>query len=158
VVETRTHNPFLNSARGGKTLSNMQLPLFLALPPKGFGVLTTTGRRTGLRRRRCIRAIRRGDRVYAVAIKGARTAWLRNLEANPEVTLRLPGGTLAASGARVRDEETIAEARDAYCGSVNPFDYLECAMWVRGRPTRAKVEALHRGWFESGTPLVFDLD
>lgn len=153
----RTHNPLLNSAAGGRTLSNLQLPLFLLHPPRGFGVLTTTGRKTGLRRRRCIRAIRRGDRVFAVAIKGSRTAWLKNVEATPEVSLRIRGGTFAGAAGRVRDERVLAEAREAYCGTVNPCDFLECAMWISGRPTRAKIEALHRDWFESGTPLAIEL-
>jgi deazaflavin-dependent oxidoreductase (nitroreductase family) len=61
----------------------MQLPLFLLRPPAGYGVLTTTGRRTGKTRRRCVRAIKRGDRVYLVAIKGSRTGWLRNVLASP---------------------------------------------------------------------------
>lgn len=68
----RQHNPFINSAAGGRALSALQLPFFALRPPKGFGVLTTTGRKTGKTRRKCIRAIRRGDEAYIVAIKGAR--------------------------------------------------------------------------------------
>jgi hypothetical protein len=41
---------------------------------------------------------------------------------------------------------------------VNPFDYAECALWRRGRPTRAKIQDLHRGWFREGIPLVVELD
>ena len=157
AVDTREKNSLINSARGGRLLSGAQLPFFLARPPQGFGVLTTTGRKTGRKRRRCVRAIRSGDRVYVVAIKGPRTAWLKNVEATPEVSLRIRGGTFAGAAGRVRDERVLAEAREAYCGTVNPFDFLECAMWISGRPTRAKIEALHRDWFESGTPLVIEL-
>ena len=62
-VAERKRNPFLHSSTGGRVLSALMLPHFMLLPPKGFGVLTTTGRRTGKTRRKCVRAIRRGDRV-----------------------------------------------------------------------------------------------
>src|SRR5215212_7311688 len=45
-VAERQGNPFLRSARGGRVLSGLMLPHFTILPPAGFGVLTTTGRRT----------------------------------------------------------------------------------------------------------------
>lgn len=49
------------------------------------------------------------------------------------------------------------EARKAYCETVNPFDYLECAIWVKGRPTRSKIKELHSTWFEQGSPFVIEL-
>jgi len=153
---TRKRNPLINSAAGGRALSAAQRPLFALHPPRGFGVLTTTGRKSGKTRRRCIRAIRRGERAYIVAIKGSRTAWLKNIEARPEVSLRIPGGTFAGAGRRLREEERD-EASGAYCETVNAFDYLECMLWRSGLPTRAKIEALHRSWFEQGTPLVVEL-
>ena len=33
----------------------------------------------------------------------------------------------------------------------------ECALHLRGLPTRAKIEDLHRYWFDTGIPLVVDL-
>jgi hypothetical protein len=59
----RKLNPFINTPAGGRALSAMQLPFFLVRLPSGYGVLTTTGRKTGKVRRRCVRAIRRGDVV-----------------------------------------------------------------------------------------------
>jgi hypothetical protein len=55
----RRFNPFVRSLSEGRVLSALQLPFFMLLPPGGFGDLTTTGRRTGKTRRKCIRAIRR---------------------------------------------------------------------------------------------------
>ncbi len=46
----------------------------MLFPPSGFGVITTTGRSTGKPRRKCIRTIRRGDKVYAVSIGVPRRA------------------------------------------------------------------------------------
>ena len=139
-------------------LSALQLPFFVLRSPSGFGVLTTTGRRTGKTRRRCIRAIRRGDRAYVVAIKGVgRTAWAKNIRANPDVRLRLQGRTLAGVARELTQGAEREEAMRAYCETVNPFDFLECAMWQAGRPTRPKIRDLHHGWFERGTPLVVEL-
>jgi F420H(2)-dependent quinone reductase len=90
----RKHNPFLNSATGGRILSALQLPLFLARPPLGYGVLATRGRRSGKARRRCVRVVMRGQLAYLVAIKGPRTAWLKNIQSNPHVRLRVSANVL----------------------------------------------------------------
>jgi deazaflavin-dependent oxidoreductase (nitroreductase family) len=154
-VAERSRNPFLRSSSGGRVLSALMLPGFTVLPPAGFGVLTTTGRRTGKTRRKCIRVVRRGDRAYVVSIRAS--AWLKNVQANPEVRLRIRGGTFSGVVRELRETGERQQALDAYCGTVFPFDYAECAMWRRGRPTRVKIEELHRGWFDRGTPLVVDL-
>src|SRR5687767_14414739 len=91
-LEGHRRNPLTTTDTGGRILSAAQLPWFTLLPPHGFGVLTTIGRKTGKRRRKCVRAIRDGQRVYVVSLKGASGAWFRNLERNPAVTLRIRGG------------------------------------------------------------------
>ena len=62
-------SPFVRSATGGRVLSALMLPFVATLPSAGFGVITTTGRKTGKARRKCIRVIRRGDRVYIVMLR-----------------------------------------------------------------------------------------
>jgi deazaflavin-dependent oxidoreductase (nitroreductase family) len=156
-VAERKRNPFTRSAQGGRMLSAMQLPWFTFLPPRGFGVLTTVGRRTGKSRRRCVRAIRRGDRVYIVSIGGARAAWVKNLRANPRVRLRIRGGTFAGVARELTDAER-PEAMEAYCGTINPVDYAECRLHRGGRPTPERIAELHRKWFANGLPLVVEID
>jgi deazaflavin-dependent oxidoreductase (nitroreductase family) len=153
----RARNPLVNSPRGGRVLSAMQLPWFTVLPPSGFGALTTRGRRTGKTRRRCVRAIRSGGKAYLVAIGGRRSGWLKNALANPEVRLRIRGGAFSGVIREPRDEAERAEAEWTYCERVNPADYAECLLHRRGLPSRGKIMALHREWFEGGTPLVFEL-
>ena len=153
----RRRNLLVQSARGGRILSASQLPWFMALPPKGFGVLTTTGRRTGKTRRKCVRAIRRGERAYLVSIGGAGAAWLKNIRANPNVHLRIRGGSFVGVARELRHGAEAQDAMAAYCGTVNPFDYAECMMHRNGRPTRTKIEELHRRWFDSGIPLAVEL-
>lgn len=171
--EERAGNPFTKSASGGRVLSAMMFPFFMVRPPSGFGVLTTTGRRTGKKRRKCVRVIRSGEEVYLVMLgpalvrkgssegerearSGIVAAWLWNIRANPHVSLRIRGGTFAGT-ARELEEGERERAREVYCGSVNAFDYVECNFHLGGRPTRARIEGLHRHWFENGIPLVINL-
>ena len=157
-VPERQRNPFVRSAGGGRVLSALQLPWFTLLPPSGWGVITTTGRRTGKARRKCVRAVRSGDKAYVVSLGGASAAWVKNIRADPNVRLRIRGGTFAGTAREPRDAAERAEAHELYCGTVKPFDYAGCAMHRRGLPTRAKIEELHRTWFERGLALVVELD
>jgi deazaflavin-dependent oxidoreductase (nitroreductase family) len=156
-IAERRLNPFVRSLQGGRVLSALELPFFMLLPPFGFGVITTIGRRTGKRRRKCVRTIRRGDKVYVVSIGGAEAAWLKNVRANPTVSLRIRGGTYSGVIRELRDASERHNAMAAYCETVNLADYAECAVHRRGRPTRSKIMELHRAWFEGGIPLVIEL-
>jgi deazaflavin-dependent oxidoreductase (nitroreductase family)/steroid delta-isomerase-like uncharacterized protein len=135
----------------------LMLPWFTLLPPRGFGVLTTTGRRTGRERRRCVRAIYAGERAYLVSISGRHSAWFKNLQANPRVRLRIRDGTFEGVAREITDPEERAEAMAAYCGTVNPGDYGECVIHRRLPPTREKIRRLHELWFKGGVPLVIEL-
>jgi len=154
----RKRNPFVGSAAGGRGLSALQRPFFEIRPPRGYGVLTTIGRKTGQPRPRCVRAIRRGDRAFLVAIGGPATAWVKNIRARPRVTLRVGGGRFGGFAREPRDDSERQEAMRAYCDTVHGFDLAACAMHRRGLPSRAKVRELHLRWFGRGLPLVVDLE
>jgi len=160
------HTRLIRSARDGRWLSAAMLPLFLIRPPSGFGVITTTGRKTGKARRKCVRMVRRGNRVYMVQLRppelaktrpSAVSAWVWNIRSSPNVTLRIRGGTFAGVARELKDPDELAEARAALCETVHLFDYGECDVHLRGLPTRAKVKELHRYWFDTGIPLVVEL-
>lgn len=157
----RKSNPFIRSPTGGRVLSAMMLPYFTVWPPMGFGVLTTTGRRSGKKRRKCIHVVRSGSRAYVVMIKpfidAKVSAWVLNIRAEPNVTLRMRGGTFAGRARELDDEGELRQARELYCRSVSPFDYMECTFHRGLRPTRSKIEELHRAWFDTGIPLVVEL-
>jgi deazaflavin-dependent oxidoreductase (nitroreductase family) len=163
-VPERKRNPFVHSKGGGRILSASMLPAFMALPPRGWGVLETTGRRTGKTRRKCVRAVRSGNQVYIVSIRPSNadpaitTAWVLNMRANPQVRLRIPGGTFAGVARELAEAEETRRAEGVYCGTVHPFDYGSCVIHRKGLPTRAKVEALHRSWFHKGVRFVVELD
>jgi deazaflavin-dependent oxidoreductase (nitroreductase family) len=160
------HKRLIRSARDGRLLSALMLPFFLVRPPSGFGVITTTGRKTGKARRKCIRVTRRGNMAYIVQLRppelamtrpSAVSAWVWNIRSNPNVTLRIRGGTFAGVARELTDPAELEHAREALCETVNLFDYGECGVHLRGLPTRAKIKELHRYWFDTGIPLVVDL-
>jgi deazaflavin-dependent oxidoreductase (nitroreductase family) len=161
----RKTNPFTRSAAGGRTLSALMLPYFMLLPPAGFGVLTTTGRKTGKTRRKCIHVVRKGDKAYIVMLRptpkaiamSSTSAWVLNIRADPRVRLRMKGGTFAGVARELKDPIEAQRAADEYCETINPFDYAECTFHRSGRPTRAKIKELHRSWFEHGIPLEIEL-
>jgi deazaflavin-dependent oxidoreductase (nitroreductase family) len=160
------HRRLLRSARDGRILSALMLPFFLVRPPSGFGVITTTGRKTGKTRRKCIRVVRRGNKAYIVQLRppelamtrpSAVAAWVWNIRSNPNVKLRIRGGTFAGVARELKEPAELAEASEALCETVNLFDYGECNVHLRGLPTRSKIKELHRYWFDTGIPLVVDL-
>ena len=57
----------------------------------------------------------------------------------------------------IDDPHELDEAKRAICETVHLTDYDECALHLRGFPTREKVMALHRYWFDTGIPLVVGL-
>jgi deazaflavin-dependent oxidoreductase (nitroreductase family) len=161
-VRERPRNPFTRSATGGRVLSALMLPFFAVRPPSGFGVLTTTGRKSGKARRKCVRAIRQGNTAYLVMLgpalpAGMVAAWLLNIRADAQVRLRIRGGTYTGTARELEEGTEKEQARAAYCEAVHAFDYAECDFHRAGRPTRAKILELHRYWFDTGIPLAIDL-
>jgi hypothetical protein len=75
----------------------------------------------------------------------------------PEGGLRLRGGTFEGIAREITDEDEREQARSALCETFYLGDYGECALHLRGLPTRTKVQELHRYWFETGIPVVIDL-
>lgn len=166
AAEAPKHRRLLRTARDGRILSAVMLPGFLLRPPTGFGVITTIGRKTGKQRRKCIRVIRRGDRAFIVQLVPPHLAmthpdtvagWVWNIRANPQVRLRIRGGTFDGVAQEITDPGELEEARAAICETVNLFDYGECRAHLRGFPTRTKIKELHKYWFDTGRPLVIEL-
>jgi deazaflavin-dependent oxidoreductase (nitroreductase family) len=160
------HTRLIRSAKAGRILSALMLPLFLIRPPSEYGVITTIGRKTGKKRRRCIRVIRRDNKAYTVQLRppalaminpGVVAGWVWNIRANPSVTARIRGGTFRGIAREPKDRAEFEQAREAICETVTLFDYGECVVHLHGLPTRSKVKELHRYWFDTGIPLVIEL-
>ena len=67
------------------------------------------------------------------------------------------GGTFTGLARELDDDQELQHAREVYCATINPFDYLECTFHRGWRPTQTKIEELHRSWFDTGIPLVIEL-
>ena len=73
-----------------------------------FVYLTTTGRKTGLAREIEIWFVELGGHLYILAEHGYKAHWVRNVVANPSVTIRLAKRRWIAGG-RVLDPDADAE-------------------------------------------------
>lgn len=144
--------------RFANALHAVHRPWFAIRVPRGVGVLTTIGRKSGSPRVTYVKAVRDGNRVYLAAITGRHTLWVKNIQADPRVRIRLTGGTYAGKARPIGPDDPMYEAaRERFCGVVHPFDYVENMFHRKGLPSRRKIAELHRAWFEGGIPLVVEL-
>ena len=143
--------------RAGARFLNLQTGWFRLFSPRGYGVLTTVGRRTGARQRSAVRAIAAGERVVLVALGGERTAWLGNLRHQPQVSLRT-GLRTRKGTARLPTDSERAGLRAAYCTTLTLFDFATSVVNQRGLPTPTRIRAMLGRWYDHGTALVIDFD
>jgi deazaflavin-dependent oxidoreductase (nitroreductase family) len=135
------------------------VPLFSLFPvSRGFVVLTVTGRRSGRPRQRPMRAVRRGDTLYAVAMLGERSDWLRNVRKEPRVQVKVGGRRYGARAREITDPAAREDAVALYQREVFPADYIDYASYHWGLPTRRKIEEAHRRWAEEGIMVAIELE
>ena len=79
----------------------------------GVAVLETTGRRSGQPRRTPVtNGLQRGtDTFWIVAEHGRRAAYVRNIEADPHVRVRLRGRWRSGTGVVLPDDDPVARQR-----------------------------------------------
>lgn len=63
----------------------------LGIPIPGDALLETTGRRTGLRRRTPVCEALEGETFWVIAQRGRDADWVRNIQANPRVRVKVSG-------------------------------------------------------------------
>jgi deazaflavin-dependent oxidoreductase (nitroreductase family) len=85
----------------------MKLLVGLGVVP-GHLVIETRGRRTGRSRRTVVGAHRDGETFWVVAEQGRHAAWVRNLEADPEVRVRHRARWRSARGSIVDGDDPQA--------------------------------------------------
>jgi deazaflavin-dependent oxidoreductase (nitroreductase family) len=101
----------------------------LGIPPPGDALLETTGRRTGQPRRTPVCDGLDGEIFWLVAQRGQRADWVRNIQANPRVRVKMrtrSGVDWRAGTARVLDDDDPRE-RLRLIGQRN----LACRLCVR---------------------------
>jgi deazaflavin-dependent oxidoreductase (nitroreductase family) len=139
-----------------RALRALHWPWFAVWMPTNVAALTTTGRKSGRPRTTFVRAYRDGEKAYLVSIGGEHAVWLKNIRANPKVTLRFRGDTLSGTARDPHNDAERQAVHDAFCGSTHPFDYAENMFHRKGLPTRTKIIELHTAWLEGGTPVIVD--
>jgi deazaflavin-dependent oxidoreductase (nitroreductase family) len=83
----------------------------LGLPIPGDGLLETTGRRTGLRRRTNVCDGLEGDTFWLISQFGHDADWVWNIEANPRVRVKVSGAHAGwrAGTAHILDDDDPRE-------------------------------------------------
>lgn len=85
----------------------VKLAAFLGVLP-GYAVIETVGRKTGRRRRTVVGVHREGDSLWIVAEQGRHAGYVRNLEAQPQVRVRLRGRWRKGTARVVADDDPRA--------------------------------------------------
>jgi len=96
-----------------------------------FCYLTTIGRRTGRPHRIEIWFAAGDGVVYLLAGDGDRSDWVRNINANPDVTLELAGRTTATRARMVTGSREDREARSAVAGKYRARGEGDLDEWER---------------------------
>jgi deazaflavin-dependent oxidoreductase (nitroreductase family) len=103
-----------------------------ALRDEPFCYVTTTGRRSG---RAHVIEIWFGEHagvIYMLSGGGRRADWVRNIEARPEVSVRIGGSEMTARGRVVEDGAEDALARRLLFEKYQPGYGGDLSGWARG--------------------------
>jgi deazaflavin-dependent oxidoreductase (nitroreductase family) len=141
--------------KAGARFLNAQTAWFKLMAPRGYAVVTTTGRRTGRTRRSCVRAIVTNGRAIVIATGRESTDWLANLQADHNVTLRV-GRRDRRGKARLSGAEEIDASSSLFCAPVYWFDRVASVVNQRGLPTARRIRLLHRQWCTEGVIVIVD--
>jgi len=77
----------------------------LGLPLPGVVILETTGRKSGQPRRTPVGKAIEGNTLWVVAEHGRKAAWVRNVEANPRLRVRIGRRWRAATATPMPDDD-----------------------------------------------------
>jgi deazaflavin-dependent oxidoreductase (nitroreductase family) len=111
-------------------------------PDLPFAYLTTSGRRSGRPHTVEIWFALDDGTVYLLSGGGDRSDWVRNLRANPRVSIRIGEDELPASARLVDATDEDLAARRMLAAKYQG--------WLEGQPIR--------GWARTAMPVAIDLD
>lgn len=123
----------------GEYDSGAVLPARLA--SEDYCYLTTSGRMTGRQHEIEIWFAAHGSTIYMLSGGGERSDWVKNLRANPAVTVRIGGQTFAGSARLVSEEWEDALARRLLADKYGEYE-------DDGQPTE---------WARTALPVAVDL-
>lgn len=103
-------------------------------------LLRTTGRRTGRPLAIPVRYLRQGDAVYLSTSDD--TGWWRNVQANPDVTLRIRGREVSYRASLIRESDAVREhLRRLIAAFPQDAVYHQIAVDRNGAPDEEQLEA-----------------
>lgn len=105
--------------------------------------LTTTGRRSGRAHRIEIWYAAAGETLYLLAGAGTGSDWVRNLVAEPAVTVEIDGTERRATGRVVEDAGEQERARSLVFDKYQPRNHGDLTDW-RGRALPVALDLRHR--------------
>jgi RNA polymerase sigma-70 factor, ECF subfamily len=105
----------------------MRLALRLGLAPRTFALLETIGRRTGKPRRTPVGNGLLGDTFWLVSEHGRTAGYVRNIERNPRVRVKV-GRAWRAGTARVLDDDDPFARLDMLAAALGPMRRLDAAI------------------------------
>lgn len=123
---------------------------------RGWVLLTTTGRKTGLPREVLLPCSRTDGFVLVMSTYGHRSDWMRNLRANPHVTVTHGGRVLAARAEVVEDlarKRALVSAHPFFAPA--PFAIVHLFALTIFRPL---LIAFLRGWVTPRPVVVLRID
>jgi deazaflavin-dependent oxidoreductase (nitroreductase family) len=89
----------------------IRLALRAGIAPRAFALLETTGRRTGVQRHTPVGNGLDGDTFWLVAAHGAQSDYVRNLQAEPRVRVKVAGVWRSGTAVVLPDDDTAARSR-----------------------------------------------
>jgi deazaflavin-dependent oxidoreductase (nitroreductase family) len=92
-LSVRLFNPLVKAAAGA------------GIPLPGVVILETTGRRSGLPRRTPVGRALDGDTLWVVAEHGRKAGYVRNIEANPRVRVKVGRRWRSGTGRALLDDD-----------------------------------------------------
>jgi deazaflavin-dependent oxidoreductase (nitroreductase family) len=128
----------------------MRLGLALGLAPRAFALLETTGRRTGRPRRTPVGNGLIGDTFWLVSEHGRGAGYVRNVEANPRVRVKI-GRRWRAGSAHILLDDDAAARLELVASALGTMRRLDAAIfrafvrWLGTEPVTLRIDLDHRG-------------
>jgi deazaflavin-dependent oxidoreductase (nitroreductase family) len=106
----------------------MRLGLALGLAPRAFALLETIGRSSGKPRRTPVGNGLLGDTFWLLSEHGRSAGYVRNIESNPRVRVKV-GRTWRAGSAKILDDDDPFARLDAVASALGPMRRLDAAIF-----------------------------
>ena len=108
-MRSRKYRVVTTLERGSNRL--VRLALRAGLAPRAFALLETTGRITGAARQSPVGNGLDGDTFWLVAAHGTQADYVRNLQAEPRVRIKVGGAWRAGTATVLPDDDPVARSK-----------------------------------------------